>query len=214
MNNQDLEKLKSLCEKEGFKVEVVDGTPTVSRFWDGVEFAKAGADVRRVTNQDSVILYFSNGNGYKSDYQPATEQEYIDYLKSEAKRLYGEIKEGDLFDRSEIHPLWESKIIMERSPISENLDFKYDKSNDTLFLGKFGIYKNGIWAKKMDRYDVGPAGGNGGDRSFYFTYGKKEAEKIKEIGYWNVCDYLAKCLEAKLNSHNLIRTKDDKTGTN
>src|SRR5690606_16457965 len=128
MTPQDIEKLKALCEKEGFELDFISqstqGAMDIFRVskkdeWEGVEFAECLVDV----NGDWYVKEIAKGQIYRivdwfkreliyidkhelgwesKHFKPSTEAAYVEQLKAKAKELYGEIKDGDVFDRREI----------------------------------------------------------------------------------------------------------------
>jgi hypothetical protein len=154
--------------------------------WEGVEFAEStwSGNILPVNQIDdfenSHIIYF----------KPSTEAAYVEQLKAKAKELYGEIKEGDEFD---FPP--DGVYTVENGP----LQWDYDKFNDCFVLNGHAMYWKGKWAKKIERFKVNSDGGAIDGQAFYFRWGQKEREKMQDIGFAELGDYLAKCLEAKLN---------------
>jgi hypothetical protein len=196
MKQSDIDRLK---EKLGDEFELVTQSPDENdKFfvviakkkdpWKGVEFAEStwSGNILPVNQIDdfenSHIIYF----------KPSTEAAYVEQLKSKAKKLYGQIKEGDLFS-SLFYP--ECNHTVERS----DLQWDYDKLNDCLVLNGFPVYHQGKWAKKIERFKVYSNGGSINSQAFFFRWGQKEKEKMQDIGFVELCDYLAKCLEDKLN---------------
>lgn len=169
MKKQDIEKLKEICEREGFELKRIEYQ--TDRFevskkdsWDGVEFARyVYKDGENFTNgriykiregksiHDDLAFLDESGkpNGYCPSntwkFQPATEQEYVDQLISEAKELFGEIKEGDRF----IDPEGD-EIVMDE--ITE--DFRYEKYSDFLYFNDWVIYESGKWAERVEKCEV------------------------------------------------------------
>jgi hypothetical protein len=234
MKQQDIERLKKICEKEGYIIEMpgvfcLESNKhvfTISMVdpWDGVEFAEC------INNRNSCV--YTNGkiypivsvvdnyvytlfddefypkNGRHKDFmKPSTEAAYVSQLKSKAKELYGEIKEGDEFDRTSVNPRW-GVVKMEMSE-KRGLGFNYDKADDSLYFGKYAIYSKGQWAKKVERVRVGFCWDVFKNNMVYIHFHKDtgnpseigppllfedKSSKVKEIG-----DYLAQCLEDKLN---------------
>ena len=172
MTQQDIEKLKALCEKEGFELDFISqstqGAMDIFRVskkdeWEGVEFAECLVDV----NGDWYVKEIAKGQIYRivdwfkreliyidkhelgwesKHFKPSTEAAYVEQLKAKAKELYGEIKDGDVFDRREICSGGTIRDVFH----DYNKEYSYSKHNDTLYLGSLGIYKQGKWAKKVE----------------------------------------------------------------
>ena len=225
MKQTDIDRLK---EKLGDEFELVTQSPDENdRFfvviakkkdpWEGVEFVecvkssvtrfteckiyKVNPNGKGVDKCDFLLDNDHHPNGFvgvnRNAFKPSTEAAYVSQLKEKAFELYGKIKEGDEFDRTSINPNWDV-IEMEKRPFG-GFDFQYEKANDTLYFGKYAIYSKGKWAKKVERFKVDSNGGSINSQAFYFRWGQKETEKMQDIGFVELCDYLAKCLEEKLN---------------
>lgn len=170
MNKEDFERLKAVCEKEGF--ELLKSLPdkdtnfhilAVSKkdIWDGVEFAicqEVDSTIRKIIKTDDKYggptLHFSNGDDFIRSYcKPSTESAYIEQLKKEAHERFGDIKEGVVIDNSMINSDYpkESKIY--------GNNFYYEKEEDRLLVGskdiRTCIYQQGKWATRMkERVEV------------------------------------------------------------
>jgi hypothetical protein len=196
MKQSDIDRLK---EKLGDEFELVTQSPDENdKFfvviakkkdpWKGVEFAEStwSGNILPVNQIDdfenSHIIYF----------KPSTEAAYVEQLKSKAKKLYGQIKEGDLFE-----PATGGEYTVKNFEGQKLFD--YFKRYDQLFYRNVEIYQCGKWAKKIERFKVYSNGGSINSQAFYFRWGQKEKEKMQDIGFVELCDYLAKCLEDKLN---------------
>ena len=161
-----MKNIEEIREKLGpdYRVEEKDGVITVCDNWDGVEFArcvesrKGGVSGRevfegqiyRITGWKNkhvmLISGFEIGWDPKGIFTPATEDEYVEQLKSKAKELYGEIKRGQIFDWSHLN-LGTTPVEFQQLPDSE---FNYYKEDDSFQLGGFPLYKQGEWAKKVE----------------------------------------------------------------
>ena len=138
MKVEDFERLKAVCEKEGFDVlnlthddnEKYVLVKKAKDEWEGVEFAESlinGLIVNLPLNKSSSHLF-----------KPSTEQAYVDQLKAKAFELYGEIKEGDRFTD------WNGDEFC-----IDTLGFQYRKKYDTLRFGDWIIYLEGKWATRV-----------------------------------------------------------------
>jgi hypothetical protein len=211
MKQSDIDRLK---EKLGDEFELVTQSPDENdKFfvviakkenpWEGVEFAEStwSGNILPVNQIDdfenSHIIYF----------KPSTEAAYVSQLKEKAKELYGEIKEGEEFERNWL----EGKMDIQReigffknqNLSFQNLSFEYIKETDTFIFAGVIIYQKGKWAKKIERVRVEWV-----DWSFTSTTDNKDIIqqfKLKNIDWYKVKnkddigEYLAKCLEDKLN---------------
>lgn len=161
MTTQDIEKLKSLCEKEGFELDFISqstqGAMDIFRvekkdIWDGVEFAIADYNgiiykIDRFETSPMKKIWFSHGKFlFPENCKPSTESDYVEQLKAKAKELYGEIKDGDRFDRRDLCVGGGVDDAM----CDSYKGFNYSKHNDTLYFGKFSIYSEGKWVKKIN----------------------------------------------------------------
>jgi hypothetical protein len=93
-------------------------------------------------------------NGFVQVYCPSTESAYIDQLKKEAFKRFGEIKEGDRFDCS---IFCELNITPSTIQKSFNQGFEYIKDRlgeECLLFNSSIIYSNGKWAKKIVREEL------------------------------------------------------------
>ena len=183
MKQTDFERLKAVCEKEGFELKQTVFSigafcnPNQELFqikkkdiWEGVEFAECEVDSSEKNVKKGKIYpckivdgcleitgdYFHTDLYGTKFFKPSTEQAYIEQLKKEAFERFGEIKEGDRFDRTSIDEKWGSDTVMEKFPFG-TFHWKYDKSGDCLFIGRYGIYKEGKWATRVkERVEVNP----------------------------------------------------------
>ena len=143
MKTEDFEKLKSLCDANGFEL-VTESPKDNDKFyvvkkkdeWEGVEFAE-GIVVGGVYK----INDFDNFQRVKKFYKPSTEQSYIEQLKKQAFRMYGEIKEGDRFVD------WDGTDF----EIGGGSIWKYQKESDELRVNGWLIYQKGKWANKLPK---------------------------------------------------------------
>ena len=203
MTEQDLHKLKSICEENGFEYNITDTdkeivTLTIRKKnqWEGVEFCHSPNGVRKIDEMDGERLYFTSGTwAQKSVCTPATEREYVEYLKKEAAEKYGEIKEGDLFNLNSISPLFKDKVTLPDVYIRE---WYYDKNNDKLFYKDLLIYQKGQGASKITEF-----------RASYIDWDYSDQGDLRlsfKCDMWNyvkdkddVGDYLAEQLQNYLN---------------
>ena len=163
MKKEDFERLKAVCEKEGFELQDYrEGNLVYVKkkdIWDGVEFAECVLNSESYTvgkiykiNPSflpSIMTYQDdfgreNGNG-KIYFNPSTESAYIDQLKKEAFERFGEIKEGDRFDRTWACKYWPNPAIIDGT----KRGFSYQKDYDQLSFNGSVIYESGKWATKL-----------------------------------------------------------------
>ena len=177
MEQTEINRLREICEKEGFRINEINNG--ISQFfqidkkdeWEGVEFAeciKHDDNDCRLTlgkiykltkpfNNEypfpvSILENSGNPNSWKKKYfQPSTEQAYKEQLIKEVKIRFGEIIEGDRFDLSNLG--LSSNCDISLSYDIRN-DYYYDKYNDQLYLIGFLLYKQGKWAKKITEPEI------------------------------------------------------------
>jgi hypothetical protein len=173
MKTEDYDNLKHLCDANGF--ELVTESPNENDkffvvkkkdIWEGVDFCIPNYNsvalklpYKIVSKENGFIQVYCpySGNGgiaqfMESEVEPSTEQSYIEQLKRIANEKFGEIKEGDRFDRSNmgfVIPQTVDKIY------SDIKDTHYNKSEDMFFIGDLALYKKGKWATKLpERVDI------------------------------------------------------------
>ena len=216
MTEQGIEKLR---EKLGDGFEVTAGyncaVITVKDIWKGVEFAACTETYVGVFDD---VTQFRKGKVYRIDgvnnfyisvtsddlgckngissrfFKPSTEAAYVEQLKTKAKELYGEIKDGDSFVLTWIGNEDEISIRLDGK-----CDFYYYKETDLLTLHGFPLYKQGKWAKRVKEpirvefvsSSQGPAGGK---ITAWFQFEVSKDANIHSSGI-----HIAKCLEDYLN---------------
>lgn len=89
-----------------------------------------------------------NPSGPRNCFKPSTESAYVEQLKAKAKELYGEIKDGDRFDRSDLGRADRSGIGVISGWFSTK-GFQYYKDEDYLSFNGTLIYRKGKWAKRV-----------------------------------------------------------------
>ena len=143
MKQEDIDRLREICEKEGFQVStfVMDKSLfeiTTKDPWEGVEFFwdHTNGKVYKTSNRSIQSEFFNLTS-------PAKEAEYVEQLKREAFERYGEIKDGDKFQfyGKGFHSI----------KLSDTPDLDYFKEFDELSLWGFPLYKQGKWAKKQGK---------------------------------------------------------------
>lgn len=168
METKDFVRLQKLCEENGFEITQYSAGTSINismkkDSWEGVEFAKVNqefgcitigkiykviineTDVVKVIIHNSIIKMYDLNKCYLD---PSTEEAYIEQLKAKAFELYGEIKDGDKFDRSELN-IQPKRVIIDATSSKDS--FFYNKEDDTITSYGIYIYKNGIWAKKLSK---------------------------------------------------------------
>ena len=174
MKNEDFDRLKKLCDENGFEMSYdhkdceTFNISTKKDIWEGVDFVECVLNsesytVGKIYPIDRKFLpkiktkhddFLNSYNGHSPSYlKPSTEQAYVDQLKAKAFELYGEIKIWDRFDRLEFPicsngPLPQT-IIMDS--LNCNPSFRYFKSTDSLEFDGYIIYQKGKWAKKAPK---------------------------------------------------------------
>lgn len=213
MTDQEIEKLKSLCEKEGFEITVESETQGMFHInkkdiWKGVEFVECLESIYGYTKGDiypctgisnevgldyldtSYDDYGSHSNGLCKRYaKPSTETAYVEQLKAKAKELYGEIKDGDMFDISMLEEDPQEFRMFYDNPI-----FTYYKKDDSLWAGNYPLYKQSKWAKKIERVRVEFTWSEGVKEDYRFHFKVSTNDNLHHAGH-----HLSKCLEDYLN---------------
>ena len=229
MKEQDIEKLKEFCEREGFELKRnpypgIEFEISKKDPWDGVEFARCvNKDAKHFTTgkiykilpgksiHDDLAFLDESGkvNGYwpcnTERFQPATEQEYIEQLIKESKERFGEIKEGDRF----VDPEGDEFFVdgkkypgWEKIKEWETMGFTYHSNNDQLLFDGFAIYQSGKWAEKVEKAKVEYLPHDdftGIEFKPLLLVNKQAKKKMQEIGLPELGDYLAEKLEDYLN---------------
>ena len=163
MKTEDFERLKKLCDENGFEL-VTESPKDNDKFfvvkkkdeWEGVEFVKICDDYNRPDYKAGKIyplkgidesgyfetIFDENGDDWnglsETEITPSTEQAYIEQLKKEAFERFGEIKEGDRFKDLDGYVFTISKT-----------DFTYFKNEDSLYIDGWIIYSKGEWAERV-----------------------------------------------------------------
>jgi hypothetical protein len=161
MKAKDLERLKEICDREGFTIITGDVLPKDSilvevakkDIWDGVEFikSKGTGDIYKIESLTSNGQFnILNGMIGKNAGIPSTEESYVEQLKKEAYIKFGDIDKHTVFDRTNI-----DKDIVTGSVqlICNGLfgdEWIYKKENDSLYYYSLLIYRKGKWAKKIE----------------------------------------------------------------
>lgn len=172
MKKEDLNRLKSVCEKEGFELlnpnyEDNDKFFVIAKkkyIWEGVHFGKVAEDysngdyiagkIYPVTGRDGnyiITLFDEEGdsdNGLPGErITPSTEEAYFEQLKAEAFKRFGEIKIGNRFTSVRVN----GSI----NTIDNGDGFRYFRGSDILIFNGWAIYESGKWAEKVkDRIKV------------------------------------------------------------
>jgi hypothetical protein len=162
METRDYKQLKALLEKEGFEINMLGLDTKKNSFlinkkdpWEGVEFAeRSDGKINRCEKSPVKNFMFIPGFATvaKHDLKPSTLEAYVEQLVEEGQRRFGDIKQGDRLDRSEMS--------MERQTLRDKTEpvitfgkikstYYYVKRLDELQFNCKVIYSNGIWAKKL-----------------------------------------------------------------
>lgn len=223
MKQDDFERLKAICEKEGFECSDVfsDGRVAIIEKkkdpWEGVEFVECldyldWGDgkftkgkiypVKKISKTTLTLRFDDNNNpinaSSKKFFKPSTETAYVEQLKKEAFERFGEIKEGDRVDFTNVGFPKQNHKEMELG--GGYPDWKYLKESDKLLFYEWVIYQQGKWAERVNyRVSVEWDGGNIQDKSFYFMYDKKTEEKLIQMSFSKAGEFLASQLEKYLN---------------
>lgn len=205
MKQDDFERLKAICEKEGFEIDRPwdEGMVVVKKTdpWEGVEFVEfIGFSDNCFTNSKIYKVKYLSGNNIgvciddegdingwgKKHFKPSTETSYVEQLKKEAIEKLGDFKIYQL-DFSMMHG----------GSIQNKETFVYRKDTDTLYSMGKPIYQQGKWAERLkERVKVDlDYEHHGQNSSYYFiSSGDLEEEKYRGSG-----QFLASQLEKYLN---------------
>ena len=221
MKQTDFQRLKQICEKEGFELlnesENDNGKFFVitrpKDIWEGVEFGES-MESGKIITANKIYKFISSGRDHVTIiddlndrtstkityFKPSTEQAYIEQLKTEAFKRFGDIKEGDRFDRNWISaPFNISKIGDIKNALGTG--FFYSKKNDELFFDSINIYRSGKWATKIPKKIEVTVSGY--DLTDYKTHNCFEVEFFihdsEEFDRKIVSVFLARKLEEYLN---------------
>lgn len=159
MKASDFKELQDFCEKKGYQLlneSLEDNTKffVVAKKkdeWEGVEFFNVHSYefVYRIDLIDDRIIHSKEGPVFaKVVCEPSTETAYVEQLKAEAFKRFGEIKSGEKFNRG-----WyesdRSENYIGRYPSLIGRGFSYTKSNDCLTFDGIIIYEQGKWATRV-----------------------------------------------------------------
>lgn len=215
MKKDDFERLKAICEKEGFIIEHFNGLYAIKEIdhWEGVDFVECVKDnghgyykhgnIYRVDSlkNGKLSIFISNGNIFPNikDYndqempncfKPSTETAYVDQLKKEAFERFGEIKEGQRMRFNErTFTIGEPEYYRPKG-------FYYDKKENNLFFYGHRIYHNGKWAERVkERAEITFVRSEySGEDIYYFGFRHNTDGKFHHAG-----QFLASQLEKYLN---------------
>lgn len=179
MEQKEINRLKEICEKEGFQLVsekpiINHGISTIMVMkkdeWEGVEFAQCLFDhdpikkdvivkinrIKQANNDRHFHIFFNTSECEKyshvNNFKPSTEQAYKAQLIKEAKERFGEINNGDLFDISEILGYsHKASLTILKGEIPE---YDYYKKEDILSFHGFRLYEKGKWAKKITKPEI------------------------------------------------------------
>lgn len=201
MKTEDFERLKAVCEKEGFTIESYSGGKTaiigVKDPWEGVEFFEALDRVYKLNGSCHNYFLHTYDKSIRIDLcKPSTEQAYVEQLKKEAFEKFGEIKEGNRFIGAD----------SKKSRVFKNPSFYYWKSTDHLNFGGVPLYIKGKWAERVkERIEVEGIHSSGWGKNsleweYDFEFKISDLRKDAEEMHTKVLPFLASQLEKYLNN--------------
>jgi hypothetical protein len=225
--HERIEKLKKRAEKEGMKLVIEFGQevnqnwsePTFTATnpkdeWEGVEFAECvlkslsytvgliyPVKCKTITCIETKIDDFNNENSQdKMFFKPSTESAYVEQLKAKAFELFGEIEEGDRFERG-FEAVRDKRNVFAIGDRKYTMNgFFYKKEIDTLHFNGHSIYSKGKWAKRCkEKLSVTFDGGNVSEASFFFILSNEAKEKLIKKGYYDAGICMSLELEKYLN---------------
>lgn len=224
MKQTDFQRLKQICEKEGFEL-IKEVATNLGKFfvvtkpkdiWEGVEFAECliGSELQ-FTEGKTYQLSRIYGDSHKRlevkrddygvinwfplrNFKPSTEQAYIEQLKAEAFKRLGDIKDGDIKDGDSFINPRGAKVEVDINFFGK---FNYDKLQDILDFGGCYLYEKGKWATRVTkRIEVTVSGY---DLTDYKTHNCFEVEFFihdsEEFDRKSVSVFLGRKLEEYLN---------------
>lgn len=210
MKTEDYNRLKQLCDANGFEL-LTESPKENDKFfvvkkkdiWEGVEFAEDLRDnkIHLITNELTLIKDEYGRYFFRNEFKPSTESAYIEQLKRIAFEKFGEIKEGDRFDQSPFNSF--KGVFKWDKPYNVNgCDFQYTKESDTLYLKGCAIYQQGKWATKLPErvkvefydYDYGIGSHYSDNFSIFF-----KTKNLGERDYNQIGQFLSQQLEEYLN---------------
>jgi hypothetical protein len=159
MDIKDLEEIKQLLAKNGYKVTIekaIDWSNVkyvkrvaIGNSYDGTVLGKIKRLPKPFTPGQPYIPFNYSSAYFLEVYAPATKEEIETHLQSKVKEFYGEFKVGDKLDRSDLDVSLDSTI--DKIQVSDiERGVWYDNIYDKLYLGKLTLYKNGVWAKLIN----------------------------------------------------------------
>lgn len=192
MTTEEFERLKAICEKEGFTIESYCGGKTaivgVKDIWEGVEFAESlwGYKIYKISEVKNFEID-------KANFKPSTESAYVEQLKKEAFERFGEIKKGDRFINTH-----GGKDTLVKDPL-----WRYNKEYDWLYYGQCKLYEKGQWAERVKkRIKVQFSNHSACGNSDFHTHGfaLNVIRGGDQFDHEKAGQFLAKQLEAYLNN--------------
>lgn len=159
MKKEDFERLKAVCEEEGFELlnETVEDNEKFfvvkkkKDEWYGMEFVEnldqhltGGKKYFKVNwiDNETNLIHVDCGYFTKIGCKPSPESAYVEQLKKECFKRFGEIKDGDRFDSADGY-----RVGIEFNGYAN--DIQYSKEIDTLFIGGLRLYQQGKWATRV-----------------------------------------------------------------
>lgn len=155
MKSEDFERLKAVCEKEGFDVSTYKEDTNLGMLihikpkkdeWEGIEFFQFKGNHFKVEEFYPELIRGVDGLNYEKRYcTQSTEFAYIEQLKAECFKRFGEIKPDDAFNQA---PFNDNRVSF---MLGVNVELSFEKDTDTLFVGGCAIYYQGKWASRVPK---------------------------------------------------------------
>ncbi|WP_114752338.1 hypothetical protein [Pleomorphovibrio marinus] len=223
MKKQDIDRLKALCDKEGFELERVPNLGHSELFtinpkkdpWDGCEFVECVDNtnsegcftvgrIYKVIDNSNINKYYNirnndgDGDGWyglnKERFKPSTEHEYVLQLITESNEKLGDCIYDDQIRNLDFSEMKGGALA------DQSTKWKYQKDTDTLYFYGHPVYQQGKWATKLpEKPTVKAEGGNIDSGHFHFIMNDAAKDKCRKIGCWETNELLAQQLEKYLN---------------
>lgn len=203
MKTEDFDRLKAVCEKEGFELLNESASDNAKFFvvkkakdiWEGVEFASNSKGyVFLIKSKTETHVICNNGPIlFKHEMNPSTESAYIEQLKAEAFKMFGEIEPFEKFYTEFDDTIFE---------ISDSYEgFDYTKRNDQLRFNGWSIYQGGKWATRVkERVKVEFVEATSSSNKFEVVFKIPNAmDHMRNYKGGDCCRLLASKLEEYLN---------------
>ena len=220
MKAEDFDRLKQICDENGFEFHVTDRDGEQLSIivqkknpWEGVEFVEAlktsidenveSGKIYKVTSisEDWINISHHFIKGWWSKFfDPSTESAYVEQLKKESFERFGMIDENTVFERSNIYKNMISGSVNSLTGSQRAYGWHYIKEFDELYYCSLLIYQQGKWATKIESFKVTYIDWNYADNGMEvnLTFKIPNWDKAKDKD--DIGEYLAEQLTKYLNN--------------